>query len=140
MKTKIRTTLIICALGFMGLTANAANYRNEINSMNLSNSGLNAYFLNEDAEATIDFRVEAQMVSKWVADNEEARAIQKLIDKGLFFNPESLEVVQPANASNLVNENESRKEANSVTKTIADNEEAKAMRKLAEEGKLAEIW
>lgn len=136
MKTKIRTSLIICALGLIGLTVNASNYRNEVNSINSANSGLAAYFLNEDAEAVIDFRVEAQMISKWVADQAEARAIHKLVEEGLWYNAEGNGIDSSISST----EAESRKEANTVTKTIADNEEAKVMRKLVEEGKLAEIW
>ena len=140
MKTKIRTSLIICALGLIGLTANAANYRNEESSVIATNSGIASYLLNEDAEAMIDFRAEAQMISKWVADQEEAKVIEKLVNEGLFLNPESFEILKQTNATKQANEAENRKDANQVTKSIADNEEAKAMRKLVEEGKLAEIW
>ena len=140
MKTKIRTSLIICALGLIGLTANAANYRNEESSVIATNSGIASYLLNEDAEAMIDFRAEAQMISKWVADQEEAKVIEKLVNEGLFLNPESFEILKQTNATKQANEAENRKDANQVTKSIADNEEAKAIRKLVEEGKLAEIW
>lgn len=140
MKTKIRTSLIICALGLIGLTVNAANYRNEESLVIATNSGIASYLLNEDAEAMTDFRAEAQMISKWVADQEEAKVIEKLVSEGLFLNPENFEILKQVNATTLANEAENRKDANQVTKSIADNEESKAVRKLVEEGKLAEIW
>ena len=91
MKTNITTLITICALGVIGLNANAANNRSaeltavtEISeSLPTSEiSGSTQFLLNEDMEAVVDFQKEAQMLTKWVADQEEAKAVQKLIEEG----------------------------------------------------------
>jgi len=153
MKTNITTLITICALGIIGLNANAANYRST-DLMAVSEireslptaeiSGSTQFFLNEDMETVADFQKEAQMLTKWLADKEEAKAVQKLIDEG-FFTPTEIATTAENTESNLpvLNENAETKvdfqqEAQLVTKWVADKAEAKAVQKLIEEGKLAE--
>ena len=150
MKTNIKTILTICVLGFIGLNTNAANFRNAGNSVKVENSGSVQFFLNEDVDAIVDFKKEAQMVTKWIADKEEAKAVQKLIDAGLSVSNEGTasfenEATTENIESNLPALNEDtettadfQKEAQLVTKWVADNEEVKAVKKLIGEGKLGE--
>lgn len=99
-------------------------------------------FLNE--ETTVDFRSEALLLTKWTADREEAKATQKLIEAGLSGlneNKETSETIATDNY-NLDSNNEAGvdylKEAQLIARKVADNAEAKVIRKLVEEGKIAE--
>ncbi len=156
MKTKIKSLIIICTLGLVGvLNANAAlSYKTsgigatleEAKSVKFEN--LNASEFIFDANAAIDYQKEAQLVTNWVADKEEAKAVQKLIDDGIFGSNQ--ETASYAGEAKSVNLNASefifdanaaidyQKEAQLVTKWIADQEEAKTIQKLIDEGKLAE--
>ena len=153
MKTNITTLITICALGVIGLNANAANNRSaeltavpEISeSLPTSEiSGSTQFLLNEDMEAVVDFQKEAQMLTKWVADQEEAKALQKLIDEGFFTSTEitatteNTKLNQPALNENAETKVDFQQEAQLLTKWVADQEEVKAVQKLIEEGKLAE--
>jgi len=158
MKTKIKSLIIICTLGLVGvLNANATlSYKtscvagtleeqNYTKSENLNSSG---FVLTEDADAIFDYQLEAQLVSKSIADNEEAKTIQMLIDRGIFVPNE--EMISFADGANLENLNSAEFDFNSsaeidyqleaqlITKLIADNEEAKTIEKLIDEGKLVE--
>jgi alpha-D-ribose 1-methylphosphonate 5-triphosphate synthase subunit PhnI len=150
MKTKIRSLIIICTLGLVGvLNANATlSYKtscvagtlqeqNNAKSENLNSTG---FVFNEDADAAIDYQIEAQLVSKLIADNEEAKTIQMLIDRGILVsNDETDSFVGEANLENLNSvEFDYQMEAQLITKLIADNEEAKTIQKLIDEGKLVE--
>jgi len=160
MKTKIGSLIIICALGLVGvLNANATlSYKtsciaetleeqNYAKSENLNSTG---FVLTEDADATFDYQMEAQLVTKWIADKEEAETIQMLIDRGIFVsNEEMISFAGEAKSANLnsaefvFNEDANaaidyQMEAQLVTKWIADKEEAKVVQKLIDEGKLAE--
>jgi len=157
MKTKIKSLIIICALGLVGLVnANAAISNKtlcvgatlaEAKSENLNSS---EFIFNDNADATIDYQKEAQLVTKWVADQEEAKAVQKLINEGVFVsNQVPTSCAGEAKSENLnssefiLNEDadaaiDYQKEAQLVTKWIADQEEAKAVQKFIDEGKLAE--
>jgi hypothetical protein len=153
MKTNITILITICALGFVGLNANAANYRStDLGAVSETReslptaeiSGTTQFFLNEDFDAVVDFQKEAQMLTKWLADKEEAKAVQKLIEEG-FFTPTEIATIAENTESNLpvLNENaqtrvDFQQEAQLVTKWVADKAEAKAVQKLIEEGKLAE--
>lgn len=153
MKTNITTLITICALGVIGLNANAANNRSaeltavtEISeSLPTSEiSGSTQFLLNEDMEAVVDFQKEAQMLTKWVADQEEAKVLQKLIEEGFFTSTditattENAKLNQPALNENAETKVDFQQEAQLLTKWVADQEEAKAVQKLIEEGKLAE--
>jgi len=158
MKTQIKSLIIICTLGLVGvLNANAtSSYKtsciagtleeqNYAKSENLNSTG---FVFNEVADAAIDYQMEAQMVTKWIADNEEAKTIQKLIDRGLFVsNHEMVAFAREARYENLNSaefnfntgvEIDYQLEAQLITKLIADNEEAKTIQKLIDEGKLVE--
>lgn len=147
MKTKIRTLITICALGFVGILNASATVNNKSadNSVVL-NETVSSIF-NENIDEMIDFRKEAQLMTKMVADKEEAKAVQKLMDEGLAkSNESSVSLENEATAWNIgsiLDENvetkiDFQKEASLVTKMVADKEEAKAVRKLIDEGKLAE--
>ena len=160
MKTKIKSLIIICTVGLVGvLNANAALSNEtlgvgatltEAKNVKLENLNSSEFIFNDNADATIDYQKEAQLVTKWVADLEEAKAVQKLIDEGVFGsnqkmttcageakseNPNSSEFIFNEDADAAI---DYRKEAQLVTKWIADREEAKVVQKLIDEGKLAE--
>jgi hypothetical protein len=150
MKTKIKSLILICALGFVGvLNANAASSYNTsciawaLEEQNLRFETLNSteFVFNEDASAEIDYLKEAQMVTKWVADREEVKTIQMLIDKSILgsdqepssFAGEATELVFNSDAKI-----DYQLEAQLLTKWAADNEEARVVKNLIEEGMLAE--
>jgi len=139
MKTNIRTILTIALVGIIGLTTNAASLKS--NSASFENLESTVAFLNE--ESTVDFRSEALMLTKWTADKEEAKATQKLIEAGFQMLNETAETTE-ANSESAVNNPDELgavdylKEAQVLGKKVADNEEAKAVQKLVEEGKIAE--
>ena len=160
MKTKIGSLIIICTLGLVGvLNANATlSYETSrivetLEEQNITKfESLNSaeFVFNEDADAAIDYQMEAQLVTKWIADNEEAETIQMLIDRGIIVSNEEMgSFAGEAKSENLnsaefvINEDaeaaiEYQKEAQLVSKWIADKEEAKVVQKLIDEGKLAE--
>jgi len=160
MKTKIRSLIIICTLGLVGvLNANAtSSYKTSGVAVtmgeekNLKPEYLNTseFVLNEDANAEIDYQKEAQLIIKRIADNEEAKTIQMLIDKTILVsNEETASFVGGAKPENLNSaefvfiedanaEIDYQKEAQLVTKWVADIAEAKAIQRLIDEGKLAE--
>ena len=108
------------------------------------------FVFNENVSAGIDFQKEAQLVTKWVADREEAKTIHMLVDK--MFHGLRLGTSSFASEAESVNQNSSEfifnddananidyeKEAQSLTKWVVDQEEAKVVQKLIDEGKLAE--
>lgn len=122
MKTKIRTLVIVFALGLIGLNSTAATNRIVISD----NSGSAFIFENEEAEAAFDYRKEAQQISKWVADQEEAKAMQKLAVDGLSV------TVNSTNNFNVEAGVDYRAEAQFITKQIVDQAEAKAFQKIQE--------
>ena len=76
-----------------------------------------------------DFAAEAQLMTREIADREEARATQKVMDKG-FVSPEET-------TNSFENETEMtdfRLEAQVITKEIADREETKATQKVMDKG------
>ena len=159
MKTKIRSLIIICTLGLVGvLNANATSSYNascfagtleELNNSKFENLISTEFIFNVDADAATDYQLEAQLVTKRIADNEETETIQMLIDRGLFVsNDEMVSFAAQANSTclssmefdlNSETEIDFQKEAQLVTKIIADNEEAKTIQKLIDEGKLLEF-
>lgn len=159
MKTNIKTIAAICTLGFIGaINVNAANYKNVLveevrntgNDLSSADGSLlllaekaslesNAkveFLLNEDLDATIDLQKEAQAVTRWIVDKEEAKVFQKLMTEGKSDNFESIQFLPNEN----IEENlDFQKEAQLITKLIADQEEAKAVKKFIDEGKLEGI-
>ena len=160
MKTQIKSLIIICTLGLVGvLNANAAlSYKTScivetLEEQNITKfESLNSaeFVFNKDADVAIDYQMEAQLVTKWIADNEEAETIQMLIDRGIIVSNEEMgSFAGEAKSENLnsaefvFNEDadaaiDYQKEAQLVIKWIADKEEAKVVQKLIDEGKLAE--
>jgi hypothetical protein len=159
MKTKITTLAAICVLGFIGtINVNAADYKNsntnavveenKTTSLNLVASTEKTSFenvatienvkflLNDDAEANVDLQAEAQLVTKWVVDQEEARVVKKLIDEGRFVEF----VSDQSPIADVVEANvDLQKEAQLATKLVVDQAEAKIIQKLIDDGKLAEF-
>lgn len=145
MKTTIKSLILICTLGFVGFAASATN-NSSINKA--GNAG--QFILNQDVDAAIDFQREAQILTRFTADREEARAIQKLMDENvLALNIESRSLRSHSPHENMehqkfhLNENPNfminlREEAQMLTKLTADREEARVIQKLVEEGKLVE--
>jgi hypothetical protein len=158
MKTKVRSLIIICTLGLVGvLNANAtlsyrtsciAGTQGEQNYAKSENLNSAEFVFNEDTE--FDYQKEAQLLTKWAADNEEAKTIQMLNDKGIFVSNEEKDSFDGEAKSENLNSAEFvfdkdttaaidyQKEAQSLTKWVADKEEAKTIQKLIDEGKLAE--
>ena len=147
MKTKISTLILICALGLVGvLNANAASSYNTssvdgtLEEQNLRIENLNSAEFVFDANAEIDYLKEAQMVTKWVADREEAKTIHTLIHKRIFgsskerfsFAGKTKEFGFNADANKI----DYQIEAQLLTKWAADNEEARVVKNLIDEGKL----
>jgi hypothetical protein len=163
MKTKIRTLVAICILGFIGtINVNAANFRNADNKVivvegkstkselgkadanlvaSLENTELESNakvetfesLLNEDLDAKVDLQKEAQSVTRWIVDQEEARVTKNLLTEVNFDKFESVPSILNEDSNAKV---DVRKEAQSVIKLIADQEEAKVVNKLIKEGKL----
>lgn len=134
MKTKIRTLITVCVLGFVGvLNANGTT----LNSEREAKSESSWFVLSENNETNIDFQKEAQLVIKRVADREEAKATKQVIERNTGFTGEFANSFE----NDVVIENNDeiidfRKEAQSVTKLIADREENFAIQKLVEAGRL----
>jgi hypothetical protein len=148
MKTKIKSLILICALGLVGvLNSNAAsNYNTSsvagtLEEQNLRFENLNSAEFVFNANTEIDYLKEAQMVTKWVADREEAKTIHTLIHKRIFgsskerFSFAGKTKKFGFNADAMI---DYQLEAQLLTKWAADNEEARVVKNLIEEGKLAE--
>ena len=132
MKTKIRSLIIICTLGLIGLNTNAATSKTTAGTAG-------QFILNMDTDATIDFQKEAQLVTKWIADNEEAKTIQKVMDRNASLCGESTNFyVYEVVTGNNEEIADFRNEAQLLTRLIADNAEASAIQKLVAEGRIAE--
>lgn len=148
MKTKIRTFITVGIVAFAGINANATmNYSNLKNSVVVeeekNGKSLKAYEnitelngkitkvlneVSENANDVLDLQKEAQLVTRMIADREEAKTVEMMMSKNArFYDPDA----------EYENANE-RVEAQLVTKMIADNEEAKAFQKLIAEGKFSE--
>jgi hypothetical protein len=154
MKTKIKSLIIICTLGLAGVfNANAtlsyktsciAGTLEEQTSTKSENLNSTGFVLTEDADATFDYQMEAQLVTKWIVDNEEAETNQMLIDRGIFVSNDetasfvgesNLEILNSAEFDfNTGAEIDYQLEAQLITKEIADNEEAKTIEKLIDRG------
>jgi len=161
MKTKTRSLIIIvCALGLVGtLNANAAISNNtsciaasleEAKNLKFENLNSSAFVFTEDADSKIDYEMEAQLVTKWVADKEEEKVIKMLFNNLIFVSNEEAASLTAEEESVNLNSDEFvfadgtdseidyEKEAQLVTKWVADKEEAKAFQKLIDAGTIAE--
>ena len=111
--------------GFVEPTETTGSFENEVE--------------NETNDATTDLAEEAQLMIKQIADNEEAKAIQRVMERG-FVEPTK---TTGSFENEVGNENydtttDLAEEARLMIKLIADNEEAKAVQELIAEGKLEE--
>ncbi len=93
-----------------------------------------AFFENEVSAIaeTNDFQTEALQITHEVADREEAKATQKIMDKG-FVSPAEI-----TTATTELTMNDFRVEAQLITKEIADREETKATQKVMDKGLIEE--
>jgi len=88
--------------------------------------------LQNEAESTseiADLTAEAQLMTRETADREEARAIQKVMERGWVAPTETSNSFE-----NTVELNNFQKEAQLITREIADREEAVATQKVMEKG------
>ncbi len=142
MKTQIRTLITVSALVFTGvLNANSAVNFEEKNSR-LINANENLTVLNEkndsfesDLNGSFDYRKEALLVTEWIADMAEAKANQKVMELGFVAPNETSSSFENEGLNENNNETtDFGKEALSITKSIADMEEAKAIQRVMERG------
>ena len=147
MKTKFRTLITVSALVLSGvLNANAAVNSEEKNSglisANESVTVLNEKIASFESElnGSIDYGKEAQMVTQWIADMAEARATQKVFERG-FVAPVETTIFLENEVGNEINyeTTDFGKEALLITKLIADKEEAKAIQKVMDRGFVAPV-
>lgn len=146
MKTTIKSLIVICVLGIVGLSnANASVNRGLSNSESVRThqmlaemSGKLAWLEATNSES-IDYQKEAQLVTKWIADMAEAKATHQVIDRSTNVNAQDhfLKSVKAA-VDGVDAITDFRKEAQLVTKAMADMAEASAIQKLVNEGKIAE--
>ncbi len=111
--------------GFVEPTETTGSFENEVGS--------------ENNDATTDLAEEAQLMIKQIADNEEAKAVQRVMERGFVEPTETTGSLE----NEVGNENydtttDLAEEARLMIKLIADNEEAKAVQELIAEGKLEE--
>ena len=145
MKTQIRTLITVSALVFTGvLNANSAVNFEEKNSR-LINANENLTVLNEkndsfesDLNGSFDYGKEALLVTEWIADMAEAKANQKVMELGFVAPSETSSSFENEGLNENNNETtDFGKEALSITKSIADMEEAKAIQRVMERGFIA---
>lgn len=145
MKTNIKSLIIICTLGLVGvfnasaaISYNASGVAEIREEQNLRFETLNSadFVFNTDASVGIDYQKEASMVIQWVADREEAKALQMLIDNLTVVSNEETASLFVGESDSLnsgefvYNEDkviDYQKEARLLIKLIADNEEAKVV-------------
>ena len=145
MKTKIRIFITVFTLAFVGvLNANATVNSGERNSglirENESLSVLNEKIASFESEINenIDYRMEAQMVTRLIADMAEAKATQRVMERSFVAPSETMiSFENEVGYENNFETNDFRKEAQLMTKLIADKEEAKAVQKVMERGFVA---
>lgn len=138
MKTIIKSIVLLSAIGFFGVFNSNAAYACRLSASESTYLTSAASVLNSDADAVVDYQKEAQLLTKWVADNEEAKTIKMLMDRNEFFSNE--EVDSSACTAAEVSESlaDFQSEARLIAHSIADQQEAKAIQKLVEEGRLAQ--
>ena len=94
---------------------------------------------NEINYETTDFGKEALLITKLIADKEEAKAIQKVMDRGFVAPVEATNTFEnEVGYENKIETFDFDKEALLITKLIADKAEADTIQKLIAEGKLTE--
>ncbi|MDD2306922.1 MAG: hypothetical protein PHP53_19625, partial [Prolixibacteraceae bacterium] len=89
-------------------------------------------------EAT-DYGKEALLITKAIADKEEAKAIQRVIERGFIAPVETISFFEyEVENDNFNKTTDDGKEALLITKAIADKEEAKAIQRIMERGYVAQ--
>lgn len=138
MKTRIKSIVLLAAIGLFGVLNSNAASNNSLSAGTSTSIISAASLLNSDADAVIDYQKEAQLLTKWAADNEEAKTIKMLMDRNDFFSTEVSDsnVCQSAEVSDSLADFQN--EARVITRSIADQQEAKTIQKLVEEGRLAQ--
>jgi len=146
MKTTIKSFIIICTLGVVGIlnanaTTNCELKDSKLTSANQVFAGLNEKMTSfaSEIDESVDYQKEAQLVTKWIADRAEAKATQQIIER----NPSLVDEMTTFSENEFAGESNNaitdfRKEAQLVTKAIADREEAMAIQKLVTENRIAE--
>lgn len=76
-KEEAKATQKLIEAGLSGLNENK-----ETTETNASNTETTVFNLDENREAVVDYLKEAQLIAKMVADNAEAKVIQKLVEEG----------------------------------------------------------
>lgn len=141
MKT-IKSFIIICALCLVGVSNVKATVSHELKDSKLTSASqilaeLNNTITFVDAEfsESIDYQKEAQLVTKWLADQAEAKVTRQLIERNEGVES-STNIDRECLSANDITD--FRKEAQLVTKSIADKEEALVLQKLVNEGRITE--
>lgn len=146
MKTTIKSIIVICALGIIGMSNVQASVNRELSNsestrtyqMSVEMSGKLAWLETTNSES-IDYQKEAQLVTRWIADMAEAKVTQQVIDRNAHISSEDHFLKSFRAAVDGVNAiTDFRKEAQLVTKAMADKAEVSAIQKLIDEGKIAE--
>jgi hypothetical protein len=154
MKTTIKTFIAIGVLAFGGvINSNASDSSKSANiglvtgvEKNLRNLRLGECVLSpaekialpeampvENFNEDFDYRLEAQSIIKAIADKEEAKAVQEIMNRSFQGAMEGNDSFEFAGATTNL-----REEAQLVTKSLADEAEAKAISQLVADGKLTE--
>ena len=146
MKTQIRTFITVSSLVFAGvLSANATvNFEEKNSGLIQANESLTV--LNEktlsfgnELNGSIDYGKEAQLMIKSIADQEEAKTVQKVMERGFIAPSGTINSSEnEAGYENNAETTDFRKEAQLMIKLIADQEEAKVVQKVTVEDILAE--
>jgi ribulose bisphosphate carboxylase small subunit len=96
--------------------------------------------VNENNNETTDFGKEALSITKSIADKEEAKAIERVLERGFVAPVETTNSFEnEVGYENKIEMTDFGKEALSITKSIADKEEAKAIQKVMDRGFIAPV-
>ena len=142
MKTNFRISTTVFTLAIIGvLNVSATENFGEKNS-GLFPGNENLAVLNEkiasfesDLNENIDYRMEAQLVTRMIADMAEAKAVQEVMDRGFVAPNETGSSFENEVAAETT---DFGKEAQLLTKWIADMAEAKVVQELIAEGIIEE--
>ncbi|HPR85474.1 MAG TPA: hypothetical protein PLG33_05455 [Prolixibacteraceae bacterium] len=141
MKT-IKSFIIICALCLVGVSNVKATVNHELKDSKLTSASqilaeLNnrITFVDTEFSESIDYQKEAQLVTKWLADQAEAKVTRQLIERNEGVES-STNIDRECLSANDITD--FRKEAQLVTKSVADKEEALVLQKLVNEGRITE--
>jgi SOS response regulatory protein OraA/RecX len=96
--------------------------------------------VNGNDEVIVDFEKEARLMTKFIADQEEAKVVRNMNERGFVAPVETIN----SSENEVVNGNDEvivdfEKEARLMTKFIADQEEAKVVRNVKERGFVAPV-